>query len=215
MDLLYVNGVDVYATYGVFLIKDGVKGLLDPLAQKTSLKHDWKDQSGFKVNFGAKLAKPRKFSLKLGIRNATAATWLSDLHSFFDLFHSGTAPSVIKIASHSKGFIAMVSGRKPMNRLTHYNSVLNVGIFTMNFIEPEPITRTFLVSGSSSTASCTGPSDQGFNVYWGDGEASSFNAENNAPHTFSGGASPRTVVVTGRMDLITGLSISNGSEQTW
>jgi hypothetical protein len=213
MDLLYVNGVDVYATYGVFLIEE--KGLLDPLAQKTSLKHDWKDQSGFKLNFSAKLAKERKFSLKLGIRNAVAATWRSDLHDFFDLFHSGTAPSVIKVASHAKGFVAMVSGRKPMNRLTHYNSSLNVGIFTMNFTEPEPITRTFLVTGSSSTASCTGPTDQGFNVYWGDGEASTFNAANSAPHTFSGGSSPRTVVVAGRMDLITGLSVTNGSEQTW
>ncbi len=80
MDLLYVNGVDVYAQYGVFLITE--KGLLDPLVQKTSGKHDWKDQSGYKLNFNAKLAKERKFSLKLGIRNAAAATWRSNLHDF-------------------------------------------------------------------------------------------------------------------------------------
>ena len=49
MDLLYVNGVDVFATYGVFLIEE--KGLLDPLAQKTSLKHDWREPKWFPVEF--------------------------------------------------------------------------------------------------------------------------------------------------------------------
>ena len=109
--------------------------------------------------------------------------------------------------------MVVVNGSKPMNRLTHWNSSLNVGIFTMNFLEPEPVNRQYLISSTTTSVSCTGSGDQVFTVYWGDGNKDTFTAAAGTGHTYSG--TGFRAVICGRIDKITTLTVTNSTEQTW
>ena len=210
MDLIYIDDVDVLTTYGVFLIQE--KGVFSPLVSKNSFKYDWKDEHGLQLHHEDSLMNERKFSLKLGIRATTAATWKTKSQAFFDLFVASGFRQ-LRIGSYKKVFMVVVNGSKPMNRLTHWNSSLNVGIFTINFLEPEPVNRQYLISTTGTNVSCTGSGDQVFTVYWGDGDKDTFTASASAGHTYSG--TGFRAVICGRLDKIATLTVTNSTEQTW
>jgi len=209
MDKIYIDDTDVLTQYGVFLIQE--KGLLSPLKPKNALKYDWPDEHGLQIHHADKLLEPRKFSLNLGINNTTHQLFKTRINAFCDLFND---PSLrqLRIDKYNRVFMIDVNGSKPMNRLTHWNASLNVGVFTMNFIEPEPISRQYQITETTTSVSVSGSGDQVYTVYWGDGTVSMLDASTPVGKTVTAG---RRIVIAGRVEKASSFSVSNGTLITW
>jgi len=214
MDKIYIDNTDVLTTYGVFLIKQ--KGLLDLLEMKSPTVYDWDDEHGEEVYLEEVILEKRKFTLEVGIKATSIADFKENLHAFYDYMRT-VGLRQLRIDNLDKVFMVYLDKAKPFNRMTYWNASLNVGTVTLNFVEPEPVNRQWYGSSTTEkvvTLACT-PDNQKYSINWGDGTYETVD-ESDSPisHTYLVAGSCY-IVISGRMDKIDTLSITNVTEVTW
>ena len=211
MQLMYIDDTNIYSSYGVFMIEE--KGLFDPLIAKHKYKYDWPDEHGVQYSHTDKLMKPRKFSLLLGIKSTSKTNYKQGIHNFLELF-TAAGMRMLRLQDIDKVYMVDINGKKPMQRLTHWNDTFMVGRFQINLIEPEPINRQYYSTGTSVTVTLTTDNDELFTIYWGDGSVDTI-TEATSPVTNSGLGTGKYIVVAGRKENISSLNVSNSTEVTW
>lgn len=214
---IYFDNVDVLTDYGVFLIKE--RGLLDPLKHKKPYIHNWDDNHGLEIADGKLMADIRKITLELGIKATSKANFRGNMMDFVSDVLGSTGLVQMRIDEHPIVNMVMVDNLNHLERLTHWNDVQMVGKFRINLIDPYPINRQWLNSGSSQstvTVDATAAADSGetLTVFWGDGTRDEV-SEDGGGVSSSYSSWPKRIVVAGRLDLFTTISCTNATEQTW
>jgi hypothetical protein len=211
MQKLYIDDTDIYAVYGLVVMEE--KGLFSPLVPKHAYKFDWPDEHGLDLSHAVKVVKPRKFQIQLALKATSKAAFRQGIMNFLELFY---APGLrmLRLDDISKVFMVDIDGGKPVQRLTHWNETLMAGFFTVNFIEPEPINRVYYSTGTSVQVSLATDGDELFTIYWGDGTVDTI-TEITSPVTNATLGSGKYVVIAGRVDRITTLTVSNTTTVTW
>ena len=214
---VYFDNVDVLTDYGVFLIKE--RGLLNPLRHKTPYTHDWDDNHGLEIADGLLMADVRRIQLELGIKASSRANFRGNLFDFYDDILGSSGLVQLRIDEHSKVNMVMIDGHNDLERLTFWNDIQMVGRVKINFLDPYPINRQWLNSGSSQStvtvdATAAADADETLTVFWGDGTRAEV-SENGGGVTSNYSSWPKRIVVAGRLDLFTTISCTNATEQTW
>ena len=60
-----MDGVDVYATYGAFVVQDGYKGLVQWPALKEPDSNDWAEEDGIEVDLSAPVLDAKEVRLEM------------------------------------------------------------------------------------------------------------------------------------------------------
>lgn len=213
MEKIYIDGTDVLSSHGIFLVKSS--GMFDALIPKHKYKHDWADEHGVQYSHTDKLFKARNISLKLGLKTTTEAAFKQGIHNFLELFYTPGLHQ-LKFESLAKVYMVDLRGQKPMQRLTSWNSSLNVGQFQINLIEPEPVNRQFTATGTTCTVNLDCSDDSVFTIYWNDSNREIDTiSDTTSPVANSTMVSGNIIVVAGRTEKINTLSVTNGTEITW
>lgn len=209
--LMYIDESDILSNYGIFVQEEF--GLFSPLTVKGSWSRNWPDEHGEIERKDDQPMKPRKFKIKMGVQATTIAQFNSRIGQFFDLF-TDVGARQLRLEHYNRVWMVHVAGMKPFQRQTHFNAVQNVGLFTMNFIEPEPVNRQFYIPGLFTTVAVTGSGQYVYTIFWGDGTWDYVSvATGGVGHAYGGGGG--TAVVCGRIDKATTITATSSTERTW
>jgi len=215
---IYFDNVDVLTEHGVFLM--GSKGLLEPLRFKTPYQHDWDDEHGIDIDASEMYFEERRITLDLGIKQTTKALFKNEIFAFWDQVLNQNRLVQMRIDEHTKVNMVRCVGHKAFEKLIFWNNTLNVGKFKLDFIDPVPVNRqyknTFTTLQSNVSVDCpTADEDEVFDVFWGDGTKTTVSESGGSVTSAYGSAGTYYIVVAGRMDKITTLTVTNSTEQTW
>jgi hypothetical protein len=205
----YIDGVDIYTTYGVVLEKS--EGTLAPLQLKDPVTHSWPDEHGDDVYLDKVYLQPREITLKCAIVATSASGYVTALKNFFNAL---VAPKYryLKLANINKGYLVYLKEATDVTRITRMTGNPVIGRFTIRLYEPHPVNRTF--SCTSATCSLTISSQKSLTIWWGDGTSDTIQGTSQNKSKNYGSAATRYVVLFGSVEAITSISSSNLSEIT-
>lgn len=215
MNKIYFDNKDVFDDFGVFLISHD--GLFDPLELKKPLSHSWEDEHGEDVYLDEVYFEQRKFSIEIGIKASSASSFKENLHDFYAWLQSAGLCQ-LRIDNVDKVFMCYLNKNKPFKRYGMWNSVLNVGSISLSFVEPEPVNRQYYTNQTTpaqvSVTIASTPSDTLYRIHWGDGTYVDVVA-GDTPVTHDYVSGQYYIVITGKKEHITTLTVTNSTEVTW
>jgi len=83
-----IDTIDIWATYGAFLLKGSYDSLMRPAKRKESLKNNWPDQNGIDIDLEDPHYEAREADLVFMISAPGEAEWWTRYNAFFTLFMS-------------------------------------------------------------------------------------------------------------------------------
>ncbi len=121
----YIDGIDIYAEYGVFIEGDGYNELLSFPALKEPDKNDWPEEHGIEID----LSEPRLQSREVTISFAFIRGW-----SWRPFYHFIAQPGMrlVNIPGLGRSWLLRVS---EMPRLENYSGA---DLFSVKFVEDNP-----------------------------------------------------------------------------
>lgn len=165
----YLNGVS-FDTYGV-KVKTS-QGMLDALELKTPLSLDWDGYHGMEVDLSAPRYGVRTITLECFSLAVDKSTSVQKLTEFFhELSKPGTHRLMID-TGESKPLVYEVYRQGSVKTERVWQGGVNVGVFTLELIEPNPIKKVYKhvrTTTANKTATLTITSEKEVAVFWGDG----------------------------------------------
>lgn len=147
-NLLFINNVDVYATYKVFLAEDkmgdhtNLEALLKPSSLKTNTAVDIREQAGEKYSADLKpVNQARDIILDFICHGDSKANFLSNYQSFIAFIKAGkngTGWLDLKVAELDTTFKIFVQECSEYSQLTYLEDDLVAARFKVKFREPQP-----------------------------------------------------------------------------
>lgn len=80
---VFIDGLDLYTTFGAFIVKDGYNGLLSYPSAKAVKSNAWAEEDGTEVDLSALRLDRKEFDLKFAFRGT-----YTDMEFFYDLLYS-------------------------------------------------------------------------------------------------------------------------------
>lgn len=165
----YLNGVN-FDTYGI-KVKTS-QGMLDALELKTPLSLDWDGYHGKQVDLSAPRYDVRTIRLECFSLAVDKSTSVQKLTEFFhELSKPGTHRLMID-TDESKPLVYEVYRQGSVKTERIWQGGVNIGVFTLELIEPDPIKKVYKhvrTSTANKTATLTITSEKEVTVFWGDG----------------------------------------------
>ena len=126
---LYIDNIDIYATYGVFVIDGGSKGLISYPPLKEPEKNDWAEMDGIEVELSDPKLDTRNFSIQFG------ALATADIAGLLVLLKNGAFHSFIFAQLGTAKLLRLVSNND-------YTGTLNSSrTFGLEFADDFPLYR--------------------------------------------------------------------------
>jgi hypothetical protein len=121
-NLWLINGIDLYAAYGVYILKSNYNDLLAPPTPRKRLEHEYTDQSGTAVDTTTPLTyEARRFTIKVGMKATSAADFWTKYNAFFALI-SQAGSFDLTITDLDKTFTLLYEGVAAAEKLTPINT---------------------------------------------------------------------------------------------
>jgi len=126
---LYIDNIDIYATYGVFVVEGGYKSLVAYPPLKEPEKNDWAEMDGIEVDLSEPKLDTRDFSIQFG------ALPTADIAGLITLLKNGAFHSFIFAQLGTAKYLRLVSNNA-------YTGTLNsLSSFSLEFADDFPLFR--------------------------------------------------------------------------
>lgn len=141
-NLWLINGIDLYATYGVYIFKSNYNDLLCPPRPRKRLEHEYTDQDGISVDTTTPLTyEARRFSIKVGLIAVSAADFWTKYNAFFALI-SQAGSFDLYIADLGKTYTLLFEGVERAEKLTPIATASGQAAATFEIKLLEPVQAT-------------------------------------------------------------------------
>lgn len=209
----FLNGVD-FKEYGIHVKSS--RGILDALELKEPMELDWPDYHGKVVDLSSIRYDAREITLNcfsLAIDRTAAIQKLNEF--FIELSKPGTHRLMIS-TGEAKPLVYEVYRQGGVSVNKNWRGSINIGEFTMQLIEPEPIKKVLKhqrTGTGNMQVSVTFSSEKQLSFFWGDGTRSVGRGENiTLTHDYQENGS-YYIIIAGVIDEIS--SLSTNAEVIW
>lgn len=132
----YIDGKDLYTTYGVVVLS-GSDGFLKFPARKASITHDWGDKNGIDVDLSKPFVESKTVTLECAmIAPDKAVFWTNHTAFFAELMKPGTRR--LEVAAFERSFYVYYKDCSTFNRFSKMNNGKIACKFTLTLTEQEP-----------------------------------------------------------------------------
>jgi hypothetical protein len=135
----YLNGSDLYTTYGAAIKKGSYNELLLPPTPRKRLEYEYIDQNGISVDTTSALTYAARRFKMLFMLKASSDTqfWIRYNALFAALAIPGTF--TLQITDLNKTFTLLYEGTSKVDKLTKIAGATTVfAVFEINFLQPQP-----------------------------------------------------------------------------
>ena len=167
-----IDGITVLKEFGIGV--NQTSGILDLLKKKQAFKHSWSDRNGddYFVESQDILYEPRRIKLDCWVVASSGAEFENRIQRFVNLIDRPYLRT-LEFSNIDRPFMVYNSGGSSIRILTNgLRTGKNVGSFSIEFIEPDPV-YPFLSVGNVSAGQSISLSLKMFSgkavIYWGDG----------------------------------------------
>lgn len=134
----YINGKDLWVTFGVALEKGSTSDFLKFPEAKETIEHDWMDSNGIDVDLSRIFYKQKTIAMKCFLVANNEAEWWTKYNQFFAEL---TLPGLkrFEISEFSKSFYIYYKDCSNFSRFTRIKNATKIVVeFTLTVIEQEP-----------------------------------------------------------------------------
>jgi hypothetical protein len=100
---VFIDGNDLYAEYGLILLRGSYDGLMQPPKRKASLQNNWQDQDGLDIDLTDPHWEEKEVDLKFLMTATSEAMWWVQYNAFFTLV-KGAARHVLQVTELNQSF---------------------------------------------------------------------------------------------------------------
>jgi hypothetical protein len=144
--LWFINGIDIWLTYGAYIFKGNYNDLLAPPMPRKRLEHEYIDQSGVEVDTTSALTyEPRRFTIKVGIKATSAADFWTKYNAFFALI-SQAGSFDLTITDLEKTYTLLYEGVAKAEKLTPIKNAAGNVVATFEVKLLEPVQETIAIT---------------------------------------------------------------------
>lgn len=143
-NLWLINGIDIWLTYGVYILKSNYNDLLTPANPRKRLEHEYTDMDGISVDtISALTYEARRFNIKIGMRATSNTEFWSRYNTFFALL-SQAGSFDLYISDLDKTYTLIYEGVARTEKLTPIATANGqvVATFEIKLLEPLQATNT-------------------------------------------------------------------------
>jgi len=132
-----INGIDLYETFGAYILKGSYNDLLSPPMPRKRLEHEYIDQDGVAVDTTSQLTyEARRFSIKVALKGNSAAQFWSRYNALFEVLSQPTS-FTLYVADLDKTFTLLYEGTAKAEKLTPIATASQVyAVFDVKVMEP-------------------------------------------------------------------------------
>lgn len=120
-----IDTIDIWTTYGAFLLKGSYDGLMKPAKRKASLTNNWADQNGLDIDLSAPKYEAKEADLNFIISAANETEWWTRYNAFFTLL-KGAGERSLFVHELEKTFLVYYIDTVSYSQLTKIKSVNQV-----------------------------------------------------------------------------------------
>lgn len=137
MEIVYKFNDTLFKDYGVYV--SGSDGLLGTPRRKEPEKYEFPNENGYVVDLKNKVYQARTIKLNCFIKSLSSTDLIDKYNAFTKIIQDITTTKTLSVTVGNKGltFLCYVSDISEMKKT--FTNGINVGLFTLTFIEPEPI----------------------------------------------------------------------------
>jgi hypothetical protein len=133
----YLNGSDLYTTYGAAIMKGSYNDLLLPPTPRKRLEYEFLDQNGLTVDTTSPLKyQAKRFKMQFALKASSDTQFWTRYNALFTaLAISGTV--TLQIVDLNKTFTLLYEGTSKVDKLTKIAGATMVfAAFEINFLQP-------------------------------------------------------------------------------
>lgn len=125
---LYIDGIDVYSSYGVFITEDGYKELLAYPSLKTVDSNDWAEEDGIEPDLSSPVLDTREFNIKFAYHGTYAR-----FGAFVEMLSDNAAYHVFDFREIGRTFQLRLVNQQNLSL------AFNLGLFALKFADDFPL----------------------------------------------------------------------------
>jgi hypothetical protein len=135
---LTIDTIDIWTTYGAFLLKGGYNELMRPSKRKASLSNSWPEQDGIEVDLSAPKFEDKDVDLSFILSASSEAEWWTRYNAFFALL-KGAGTRSMYVKELNKTILLYYKEAPSYEQLTKIKGTSTVAArFTIKFCVPSP-----------------------------------------------------------------------------
>jgi hypothetical protein len=128
-----IDTIDIWTTYGAFLLPGSYNGLLQPSKRKASLSNNWPEENGLEIDLATAKYEAKEVDLSFILSASNETEWWTRYNAFFTLLKASGERSLY-VTELNQTFLVYyieVSNYEQLTRIKVVNKV--VARFTVKF----------------------------------------------------------------------------------
>ena len=128
-----IDTIDIWTTYGAFLLKGSYDSLMRPAKRKASLSNNWSEENGLEIDLTAPKFEAKDADLSFILSASTETEWWTRYNAFFALLKTAGERSLF-VTELNKTFLIYYQEVTSYEQLTVIRNVSKVASrFTIRF----------------------------------------------------------------------------------
>lgn len=128
-----IDTIDIWTTYGAFLLRGSYNDLLKPAKRKASLSNNWPEQNGLEIDLTAPKFEAKDAELTFMITASSESQWWTRYNAFFTLL-KGSGQRSLYVRELNTTFLVYYKEVTTYEQLTTIKSVSQVAArYTVKF----------------------------------------------------------------------------------
>ena len=139
----YLNGADLYATYGVAITKGSYNDIMSPPTPRKRMEYEYTDENGIRVDKSTALVfEPKRYTIKVVIVASGYSQFWSRYNAFFNAI---AIPGTVTLSVVSLGVSVklLYEGARNVDKMVKLKNGRVASAFELSVLEPNPKERTY------------------------------------------------------------------------